>query len=365
MSTPVLSTAVIEQRLARLQSVPDRHQTVPEAMAERRHEGVQAVIAEARDRYKYVVPFAQAADNLIDYLVNTEGRFMFGLREIDVMMRGVGKGELCFITGFSHSGKTQLFLQAIVNNRQRPVVLFTLDEPSELVLAKLVGLRENWNFEWVESRIKAQDKDVLRRVREIAAIDFKNLVVVDDIIGLAQMADALKEAEDYVGQEIAAVGIDYLTVLPDGEDVEGKAQSLKRWTKEVDLPVICLHQGGKGTAGKGEPITMTSMLHGGHAEAIFIIGCRRKRDCEAMDDWDRQAHAHTISVSVVKNKRPPSKRGEYDYYLDPNSGIIRSIEAGDPGTYLETAVAPKALGPSMSNLLAAKAAARGGESNAG
>lgn len=292
------------------------------AVADQRIEDVAAVVERVATRYRYVRPFAASADALIDYLQNPEGRFMLGLREIDVMTRGFGRGELCYITGFAHSGKTQLFLTGLVNNRHRPVVLFTLDEPSELVLAKLVSLRKGWNFEWVEAEIKAENKDVIRQVRDVAATDFANLVVVDESLSLGQMADAMKEAEDFLQRKVDAVGIDYLDLLRDGDDTEGKSQAVKRWTKDHDVATICVHQGGKGESAKGQPITLATMRFGGHAEAIFVLGCRRKRDDESLDEWERTQHADTISVSVVKNKRPPSKRGEHDYLLDPESGLI-------------------------------------------
>lgn len=319
---------------------------------------VAEVIAQVNEKYHYVRPFASAADSLIEYLQNQHGRFMTGLRELDVMMRGIGRGELAYVTGFAFSGKTQFFLNAVTHNIDRRVVLFTLDEPSELVLAKLVGLREGWNFEWVEQRIKAQDQKVIRRVRDIAAIDFQNLLVIDTAHTLVQASDAMKEAEDYFGERIDAVGVDYLE-LWEGDDVDSKSQALKRWTTEHEVPVLCIHQGGKGETGKGAPITMSSMRFGGHAEAIFIIGVRRKRDWEELDDFDRAQHINTVSISVVKNKRPPSKRGEHDYFLHPETGFIRGMEPGDPGTPLERAQRPDEL-PSLpiSQVLLQRAAER-------
>lgn len=335
-----LSAEELEARLSSLLQGRSSLAEVQAAMADHRIEDAAATVAAASDRYRYVRPFGASADALIDYLQNPEGRFMLGLREIDVMTRGFGRGELCYITGFAHSGKTQLFLTGLVNNRNRPVVLFTLDEPSELVLAKLVGIRKGWNFEWVEERIKAHDSDVIRQVKDVAATDFANLIVVDESLSLGQMADAMKEAEDFLQRPIDAVGIDFLDLLRDGEDTEGKSQALKRWTRDHDTAVICVHQGGKGESGKGQAITLSTMRFGGHAEAIFVLGCRRKRDDESLDPYERTQNADTISISVVKNKRPPSKRGEHDFYLDPESGIIRPIP--EPPRAIDTALAARA-----------------------
>lgn len=56
-------------------------------------------------KYRYIKPFASAADDLIDICQNTDGRWMFGLSGIDAMIRGVGRGDLMYITGRAHSGK--------------------------------------------------------------------------------------------------------------------------------------------------------------------------------------------------------------------------------------------------------------------
>ena len=58
--------------------------------------------------YQYVRPLADAAEDYLDMLLNDEGRWMFGIRPLDAMIRGTGRGELTFITGKAHSGKTQL-----------------------------------------------------------------------------------------------------------------------------------------------------------------------------------------------------------------------------------------------------------------
>lgn len=54
----------------------------------------------------------------------------------------------------------------------------------------------------------------------------------------------------------------------------------------------------------------------------MVLGCRRQRDDEELDDYERQRHADTVDVSILKNKRPPNKIGEFTFYLDQNCGLI-------------------------------------------
>lgn len=62
------------------------------------------VVAKPR-KYRYIRPFSDAAEDLIDICQNTDGRWMFGIQSIDVMTRGLGRGELMYVTGRAHSGK--------------------------------------------------------------------------------------------------------------------------------------------------------------------------------------------------------------------------------------------------------------------
>ena len=279
--------------------------------------------------FRFAKPLWTAAEKWMHTLRSTEERWMLGLPAIDAMTRGFGNGELVYVTGFAHSGKTQVFLTAMLHNTDKPTVLFTFDEPAELVLAKLVGMRLGRDGEALEAAVKAGDPATLALVRDLAEREFKNLMVIDEPLGLSDMTVALEEAELHFGRPVEAVGIDYLELLrTEGEsEVEAKSRALKRWTKQVMLPVICLHQGSRGNAGKGQELTLQSMRYGGEAEGTFVIGVRRKRDEPEMNPssslWD------TVTVSVIKNKRPPSRKGTEDFYMDPSCGAIRPI-GSDP-----------------------------------
>jgi hypothetical protein len=287
---------------------------------------LEVVAPERKHEPRYVWPLTQAAEAWIEISQDLDGRWAFGLPPLDHMTRGVGNGELMYVTGFAHSGKTQLVLRGMIANRQRPFVLFTFDEPRELVLAKLTSMVTNRDGEDLERGIRDKDSATLSLVRDVAAKQFGKLIVVDQLLPLSDMTVALKEAEDFLGEPVAAVGIDYLELLRCEEtEVDKKSQALKGWVKQVNKPVICLHQGSRGNAGKGQTLSMQSMKYGGEQEATFVVGVRRKRDDGEMfadhPDWD------SVSISVLKNKRPPSRKGEHDYRMSPATGNI--TELGD------------------------------------
>lgn len=304
-----------EQIVQRLEAY--RHE-----VQEGHHEAALAAVDKSR---RFVRPLVEAADSLIAYLQNTEGRFMTGLREIDLMTRGVGAGELMYMTGYTHSGKTQVFLTSVVNNRDRPIVLVTMDETAEQVLTKLVCMLTGSNAERLEERVKAHDQAAVDRVRRIAREDLANLVVVDGGMHLRDLSTVVSEAEDHWGCPLAALGVDYLDLLKtDDSDVEGKSQSLKAWVVEQSFPTITIHQGSRGNSGGGKKLAMNAMKYGGEAEATFVLGVRRLRD-----DPENEGNMRvqdTVEISLIKNKRPPSKIGEFSYYLRPESGLVVDLE---------------------------------------
>lgn len=318
MITEELTDAQIAERLQAIVA-PEPEFSVPE------NEPSQAT----RDTtYRFVRPLTEAADNLIEYLQNSDGRIMTGLREIDLMTRGFGPGELVYVTGYTHSGKTQLFLTTVLNNRDRRFVLFTPDESAEDVLTKLVCMRTRSNAERMEERVKNGDKEACARIRRVAREDFRNLLVIDQSLSLSDMSIAVLEAEGYWGGPVDAVGFDYLELLRcDESEVEKKSQALKGWAVGQPFPTICLHQGSRGNSSGGQALTMRSMKYGGEQEAIFVLGVRRQRDDEDLDEYTRAQLADTVDISVIKNKRPPSKKGEHTFYMDPECGIILALDA--------------------------------------
>lgn len=288
---------------------------------------VQAVepIEQQRERHA-LRSLSSIADDLIDALSNTAGRYQLGLREIDWMTRGVGPGELMFLTGRSYSGKTNVFINSVLKNLDRRIVIITMDEPAEHVLAKLYALYSDASFEDVEQQVKARDPETIDSIRAVAR-KLSNVVVFDDCFSFESFDGAMVQAEAALGGKPDVVFIDYLGLLAGDSDdafssIENKARGLKRWAQGHMVPVICIHQGTRSNAGKGKTLGMEAMAYGGENEAFHIVGVRRKRDDESLDTWERDAHENTVSVSVIKSKRLPMRRGEFNYYIDPQTGAI-------------------------------------------
>ena len=83
-------------------------------------------------------------DSLVGFIRNPTERWYLGFPEFDLATRGVGRGEVMMILGRSHTGKSQILLNSIVwnlvNHHDTHAVIFSLDEPRELVLMKMFCL---------------------------------------------------------------------------------------------------------------------------------------------------------------------------------------------------------------------------------
>ena len=305
---------------------------VPRRIGDQQDRAARAKASRLVQRLLYCRPMATAAEDLIDTIENPEGRLMFGLPSLDFPTRGIGKGEMCVITGSAHSGKTQLVLNAIANNPDAHILMFTPDEVDQLVLAKLVAMSHGMNLEQVEEAIRDGSRKVKEMVRRAAAERYPNLLVVDQTIGFAEMKAALEEAEDFWGEACEAIVYDYLDLLPGEADytsTKGKSTGMKRFVKSARVAGLIIHQPKRTGARRGQLVGMDDLHMAGDKEATFVFGVYRKRDDEDLDDVDRLRHEDTVSVHLSKNKRPPCKTGTWDLHLAPRTGVIREITDAD------------------------------------
>lgn len=282
--------------------------------------------------YRYVRPLSSAADAALEAIENVSERFMLGLDEIDLRTRGLGAKELTLVTGFSHSGKTQLINTAILHNRDKRVLFFSMDDPAEMILIKLVCMLTDTDAVSLEKSLRDHVEGARLKFRQAATHTFGNLIVVDESLSLAAMDKAIAEATDaWGGHPPHAVIIDYVASIQ-GEDskeddgIKRKVAALKRWCKDKPFTTIAVHQNSRSNGSPGEPITMLSGGYGGEDAATFIIGVRRKKDWKELDEFARRQHEGTVTLHLVKNKRPPGKLTApegIDFEMNPETGLIR------------------------------------------
>ena len=268
-------------------------------------------------------------DSLVGFIRNPTERWYLGFPEFDLATRGVGRGEVLMVLGRSHTGKSQILLNSIVwnlvNHHDNHAVIFSLDEPRELVLMKMFCLLKGRSSEDVEDAIKAGDKDTLSDLERAATQELSRVAIVDEAIHLDEMARVLDEARAWWGVDPNFCMIDYLELLPGGDSdaagVTGKAQAVKRWAKEQRVPLGLVHQSGRGSSPPGQAAGLYGGRYGGEQEAIFVLEVYRKKDRGDLSHWETQYHENSVNMNLCKNKRT-AKLLDQTYYMDPVCGHV-------------------------------------------
>jgi len=272
---------------------------------------------------------ADVVTNLVGFIRNPAERWYLGIPEVDLASRGVGRGEVLLVVGRSHTGKSQVLLNGIVsnlvNNPAAHVVIFSMDEPRELVVMKLYCLLRGRSSTEVEEAVKSSDKETIADLERAAREELSRIAIVDESISLPVMADVMEEARQWWGCNPSFIMIDYLELLPGGDSdatgVTSKAQAVKRWAKTQRVPVGLVHQAGRGAGEKGKAAGLYAGRYGGEQEAIFVLEVYRQKDRQDLSDWETQYHANSININLCKNKRT-ARLMDQVYYLDPLCGQV-------------------------------------------
>ena len=317
---------------------------------------IQARLAqlEQENAYEHYRPLRDAADEFISWAIDPASRVYTGIPELDDAMRGTAPGELTLIQGFTHSGKTLVATELMLNNADTPLVLFTPDETRPLVLTKLTSALHGVSARELERRIQQDDYEARELLIETAET-YGKLAIFDQSVSVVDMDNMFDEAANAMGVKPKGVIFDYAELLEGPDDVKMKMTALKAWGKRHGVAMFVIHQTSRSGGAGGKKMQIDSGSFGGEQQATHVIGVRRKkymhlamlavldekiaqavnpasiqsyqnrkRDIENIDlPRDRD----TLTVSVVKNKRPPCDLvDDVDYMIDQETGRIQRLD---------------------------------------
>lgn len=312
----------------------------------------------------YYKPLADAADDFIRWAQSSHERIYTGFPDLDAEMRGIAPGELAMILGYSHSGKTLALLEMLKANKDKRVIYFVPDEPRTLVLLKLACVTHGVDARELEKAIAKDEAHAIEMLRETANSVFPTLAVFDESLTISEMEKAFHECANLWGNPAELAVLDYLELLQGGgEDVPSKANTMKAWGRRHDLALLVLHQTSRTAGAEGKKMSISSGAFGGEQQATHIIGVRRKKfdiaaqiveleqkmdrataSEKAMDRLDllryeERVHAHTVTLNLVKNKRPGGQLiDDMDFEIEQGSGRLKRLQHGNlPIQYLAEA----------------------------
>ncbi len=302
--------------------------------------------------YRMYTPLSEAADSFVRWAQSPQDRVHLGIPKIDAELRGIAPGEIAMMLGFAHGGKTLLLLHALRNNRDKHIAMFIPDEPKQLVLTKLTCIHHGIDARVLEARVASDDQEAINLLRHTAEYDFPNLAVFDQPLAASDMERAYGEVSDVWGQAPDLVVVDYLDLVEAGETVPDKATFLKGFGRRHDIPMLVLHQTSRTAGADGKKLTMSSGAFGGEQQATSVIGVRRRKyeiaaeinelimkldrsHSERAQDrleylrHEARIHEHTVTVSLLKNKRPAGQLvDDIDFELDAATGRLTSLDHG-------------------------------------
>lgn len=314
-------------------------------MAER----IAALTTSQQDgRFRYYRPLGDAVDEYVHWATTPETRIYLGLEAFDSVMRGTAPGEMTALTGYTQSGKTLLLTNMMEYNADKCVAWFTPDETRVLVMVRLACVMHGVSAQTIEQGLMEGNIEVRNMLRETAE-RFPMLGVYDEGLDVLQMKHALEEQMEATGREPQAIVFDYASLLNHEGDVRGRVEALKNFGKNLNKPMFVILQSSRTKGRDGERVALDSSEYGGEQQATHIIGVRRKfqyytsviEELEkklanptannvsdlsyALEEarHEQQAHRATVTVSLVKNKRPPgSLVDEIDFALDTSTGKL-------------------------------------------
>lgn len=300
--------------------------------------------------FEHYRPFADAATAFVRE-AQDQRRIFTGMHRLDREMRGIGAGHLCLVTGFTHSGKTQVLLKWLRHNRGKRIAMFIPDEPASLVLTKLTSVTSGIPARELEARVADDDREAIDLLRSTALDEFPNLAVFDKPLTPTVLERGIVELQDVWGAEPDLVIVDYVDLVQAGETAQSKFDLLKGFASRHEVPLIAIHQTSRSSGAEGRRLTIASGNYGGEQHATFLVGVRRKRSAltAELDEqrqraergsesaWDRirelehdlAVHNYTITVSLLKNKRPGGTLvDEFDLELDHQTGALTELDDG-------------------------------------
>lgn len=231
----------------------------------------------------------QAGDDLLRYSQEEHSRFGTGW-SIDDTCGQVGAGELALWVARSGSGKSTAYLNIIRNTPEVPTVVFNMEMTARRQIEWLLCMTYSLatpsrEVEEVLRSAGADDRyGELTYALEGMSEHYPDLhFVTPSRPTVEDLECVLEDIEDQTGVKPMRVFIDHLTLMDGAEDYQGVVRAssgLHSLALRAGIAVNVIQQTGRndGQGGRNDghlPLTMSSGLYGGEADADFVLGMFR------------------------------------------------------------------------------------------
>ncbi len=244
-------------------------------------------------------------DELQLFARNPHQRIRSGLTALDSIIEGPAAGEVCLFLGRSFSGKSQVAINLLLNNRSLSQIFFSMEMPAHQVMQRLYAM---WSgmahsdvlHQTMEGRLPSKFSELPDA--------FPRTVILEQPMGLGDMSAYINEFESWYGDRPAHVVIDYLELMVSGmkegggfQETELLARSVKRWAKEEHMAVFLIHQTNR-RENSWEPPNEDSAKGAGYTEADVVVGLWQEGKNPALSIQERKDAFGRIQMNVIKNR---------------------------------------------------------------
>lgn len=230
-----------------------------------------------------------AVNDLYRFVQTDHARFPTGW-SVDDTCGQVGSGELALWIARSGSGKSTAYLNIIRNTPEIPTLVVNMEMTPRRQIEWLLSMTYDLDCKGrdIEGVLRWGPDDP--RYGEVAqALDnlgerFPSLTfVTPSRPAVADLQFVVEDIENASGVRPQRIFIDHVGLMAGGEEFSGTVKNtsgLHSWAMKEDLAIYALQQTGRndGSGGRNDghlPLTMSSGMFGGEADADWVFGMYR------------------------------------------------------------------------------------------
>lgn len=202
----------------------------------------------------HVNPLVDKALDKLDELFNSDGSLTglsTGFSDLDDMTTGMHPGDLVIVAARPSMGKTTFAMNLVedaVLNQDKPVVVFSLEMPSEQLITRSIASLGRIDMGRVKSG-KLKEDDFPKLTKAVNLLKDRKLFI-DDTAGLSpsEMRSRIRRLVREHG-EVGMIMVDYLQLMKIKGFTEGRtneiseiSRTLKAIAKEFECPMVALSQ---------------------------------------------------------------------------------------------------------------------------
>ena len=265
-----------------------------------------------------------------------------GYRHLNIALDGWKRGNVYYLLGLEHSGKTWLALNLAMNlcARGGTVVFFSLEQstsadedPQKVTLWERVILAQAGVLMSTYLKGRLTEDDYNRILHAGDDVSGWNLTMYDDRRTLPQMEAVIRSIARERRVDLAV--IDYLKLIQQAEsyanrnqEIGGLTSKLKRFALDVDVPLLVPQQvGSKGIAARqNKRIALSDGYESGHIsqDADIVLGLNRDELFNPQTE-----KPNIIELDVLKDRVSGGTGGSVDLYFNKRTGRILTTHRVD------------------------------------